>query len=54
MSDMDMIARADARERRLAFEAAALSLGMVPAVVEKDFWVCYVLDHLFRGSAFTA
>lgn len=52
MNDMDIIARADARERRLAFEAAALSLGMVPAVVEKDFWVCYVLDHLFHGSAF--
>lgn len=50
MSDMDAVARAEARERRLAFEAAAQGLGMVPAVVEKDFWVCYVLDHLFRRS----
>ena len=53
MDGMDSMARADARERRLAFEAAAQSLGMVPAVVEKDFWVCYVLDHLFRRSEFS-
>lgn len=45
---MDRIARADAAQRRLVFEAAAASLGMTPAIVEKDFWVCYVLDHLFH------
>lgn len=45
---MDKIARADATERRLVFEAAAASLGTTPAVVEKDFWVCYTLEHLFH------
>ena len=45
---MDRIARADAAQRRLVFEAAAANLGTTPAVVEKDFWVCYVLDHLFH------
>ena len=38
--------RADAVERRLVFEAAAVHLGTTPAVVEKDFWVCYALEHL--------
>lgn len=45
---MDRIARADAAERRLAFEAAAIQIGTTPAVVEKDFWVCYTLEHLFH------
>lgn len=45
---MDRIARADAAERRLVFEAAAVRLGTTPAVVEKDFWVCYTLEHLFH------
>lgn len=45
---MDRIARADASERRLVFEAAAVRLGTTPAIVEKDFWVCYTLEHLFH------
>ncbi len=45
---MDRIACADAAERRLVFEAAAVRLGTTPAVVEKDFWVCYTLEHLFH------
>lgn len=45
---MDRIAHADAAERRLVFEAAAVRLGTTPAVVEKDFWVCYTLEHLFH------
>lgn len=45
---MDRIAHADAAERRLVFEAAAVHLGTTPAVVEKDFWVCYTLEHLFH------
>lgn len=45
---MDRIALADAAERRLVFEAAAVCLGTTPAVVEKDFWVCYTIEHLFH------
>ena len=45
---MDRIARADAAERGLVFEAAAVRLGTTPAVVEKDFWVCYALEHMFH------
>ena len=49
---MDRIARASTDERRLVFEAAARRMALAPAVVEKDFWVCYTLDHLFHRSGF--
>lgn len=50
---MDRIARASTDERRLVFEAAAQRMALAPAVVEKDFWVCYTLDHLFHSLAVT-
>lgn len=49
---MDRIARASTDERRLVFEAAAQRMALASAVVEKDFWVCYALDHLFHRSGF--
>lgn len=49
---MDRIARASTDERRLVFEAAAQRMVLAPAVVEKDFWVCYALDHIFHRSGF--
>lgn len=49
---MDRIARASANERRMVFEATAHRMALAPAVVEKDFWVCYTLDHLFHKSGF--
>ncbi len=51
---MDRIARADADERRLIFETAAARLGITPAVIEKDFWVCYTLDHLFHRCSLSS
>lgn len=49
---MDRIARASTDERRLVFETAAQRMALAPAVVEKDFWVCYTLDCLFHRSGF--
>lgn len=49
---MERLARASADERRLVFEAAARSMALSPAVVEKDFWVCFALDCLFHRSPF--
>ena len=37
------------RERRDVFGEAARRLGTLPEHVEKDFWVCFVLDLLFTG-----
>lgn len=35
-----------------ALIVAAREKGMHPAIVEKDFWVCWTLDYLFGESAF--
>lgn len=32
------------------FKATADQIGLVPAIVEKDFWVCVMLDYLFGRS----
>ena len=37
------------REQRDVFEAAASRLDTLPSHVEKDFWVCLVLDLVFGG-----
>jgi hypothetical protein len=43
----------DTPERRdEAFSQAAAELGFAKAVVEKDFWVCWSLQHLFALPSF--
>ena len=37
------------QDRRDLFEAAAVSLGTNAQAIEKDFWVCRVIDALFKG-----
>jgi len=44
------IARSDVNDRRILFTNTGDKMGMHPAIVEKDFWVCYVLDYLFNRS----
>lgn len=44
---MDRIATGPASDRRDLFTEAAGRLGMNPAIVEKDFWVCWILKRLF-------
>lgn len=39
-------------DRADALIVAARQKGMHPAIVEKDFWVCWALDYLFGESAF--
>jgi hypothetical protein len=36
-------------ERQLYFEQAARRRGVLPAVLEKDFWVCWLLGVLFES-----
>src|SRR5712692_6511086 len=36
-------------DRRGLFAATARRLGTVEQNVEKDFWVCWILDVLFHG-----
>ncbi len=45
---MDRVARLPAQERSELFSETATQKGTTPAVVEKDFWVTWVLNRLFR------
>ena len=47
---MIAIAKSSDQERSDLFRVAAAEMGLEPAIVEKDFWVCYLLDHLFHRS----
>ena len=49
---MRKLARLSQEERADVLAAAAEEKGMHPAIVEKDFWVCWTLDYLFRESNF--
>lgn len=45
----DQIIAASDEDRLGLFTATAQRLGTTPQNVEKDFWVCWVLDALFNG-----
>ena len=47
---MYRIAKLTDDERRELFQNTALRIGMNAAIVEKDFWVCLVLDYLFHDN----
>jgi hypothetical protein len=47
---MRSFARRSEQERRELFRATAQALQVHEAIVEKDFWVCWVLDYLFKSS----
>jgi hypothetical protein len=44
---MDKVAQLSAAERRELFQETATQRGLSPVVIEKDFWVCWVLKQLF-------
>lgn len=48
---MRNIAIIEAKEREAIFRNTAAKMGISEAVVEKDFWVCYMLDYLFHRCA---
>jgi len=48
---MDKIAAGPASDRRDLFQESASRLGMNPAIVEKDFWVCWIFRLLFAEPA---
>ena len=50
---MIKIANASENERRIIFLNTAEKLKIHPAIVEKDFWVCFMLNHLFNKSEFS-
>lgn len=40
-------------DRKVIFLNTAEKMKMHPAIVEKDFWVCFMLNHLFNKSKFS-
>lgn len=48
---MDSVARLTSAQRRELFAETAARKGMTPAIVEKDFWVCWTLGRLFAHPA---
>jgi len=38
-------------QRKELFEETAMRMGVHPAIVEKDFWVCFALSQLFKSQA---
>ena len=47
---MDKVANLPAGQRQDLFQESARVRGMNPTVIEKDFWVCWVLKQLFGDS----
>lgn len=42
------IARLSEKEKNELFHNTAAKMGMTDAIIEKDFWVCFMLDYLFH------
>lgn len=42
------IARINEKDRNALFKNTAAQMGMTEAIIEKDFWVCFLLDYLFH------
>ena len=48
---MRKIALIEAKGREALFRNTAAKMGVSEAIIEKDFWVCYMLDYLFHRCA---
>ena len=48
---MEKIINASPEERQYIFQTAAAALHIAPEMVEKDFWVCRILQKLFQEEA---
>lgn len=49
---MKKVAKLSIKDRTELFQATAIKMGMQPNVIEKDFWVCFMLDHLFHDCQY--
>ena len=45
---MNNIARINSNDRKALFQNTAAKMGLTEAIVEKDYWVCFILDYLFH------
>lgn len=47
---MKNIAKINEKDRKALFQNTAAKMGLTNAIIEKDFWVCFMLDYLFHRS----
>lgn len=47
---MEKVARLSGKERLEIFSATAEKMGVIDALIEKDFWVCFVLKAIFESE----
>lgn len=48
---MDDVARLANNDRRDLFTETSRAMKMPPGIIEKDFWVCWILDALFSSES---
>lgn len=48
VNDMRDVAKIIEKERKALFQNTAAKMGLTNAIIEKDFWVCFMLDYLFH------
>lgn len=44
------IAKLNENDKKSLFHNTAAKMGMTDAIIEKDFWVCNMLDYLFIAA----
>ena len=49
---MKKIVHMSSEDKKFIFNYAANKLKMHPAIIEKDFWICYILEYLFNYSKY--
>ena len=49
---MNIIAKLSSEDRKFVFLKTSETLGKSTSIIEKDYWVCYLLDYLFTKSEF--
>lgn len=49
---MNRFLKLSGEEKREVFQAISFSMGLRPDIVEKDFWVCFMLHHLFHDCKY--
>lgn len=47
-SSMNQFLQSSKEEQKLVFDNTSDRLGVSSGIIEKDFWVCYILDYLFN------
>jgi len=50
VNEVRKVAQLSEKDRRDLFRATAQAMEIHEAIIEKDFWVCWVLDFLFTDS----